>query len=165
MAEPKGCAMAPTTNPRRWARTARHGLALPLLAAVSCATTESTLVMNHGPTTTESGEFVILTPSPQTFDVYYPIPFASPPNLQLAGDTNDFELVEQQADHFTVRRRTAAPPTVHWRAEGKPHYGPPPPPPAVLRPVVIEPAPPPETKLPPPRRVPELPPEPIPVKP
>jgi hypothetical protein len=162
MAEPKGFAMAQTTK-RGWrAQAVRPGLALALFAVASCTTAEfhtSTLVTNNGPTTTQTGEVTILRSASPTYEVFYPIAYQSPPNLRLTGDTDGVELIEQQADHFTVRRRTVTVPTIHWRAEGKPCYGPPP-----LKPVVIEAPPPPPDKLPPPRRVPDLPPEPIPVK-
>src|SRR5262245_54727358 len=34
--------------------------------------------------------------------VYYPVPYASPPNLQIGYDEH-FVVVDQQADHFVIR--------------------------------------------------------------
>ena len=37
----------------------------------------------------------------QELDVYYPVPYASPPNLELKG-LGSYTIVDQQADHFRV---------------------------------------------------------------
>jgi hypothetical protein len=51
-------------------------------------------------------------------DVYYPVPYASPPNLD-ANDTFDHaELLEQRADHFRVRNTSALAICVNWKARG-----------------------------------------------
>ncbi|HEY7157155.1 MAG TPA: hypothetical protein VH575_24590, partial [Gemmataceae bacterium] len=39
----------------------------------------------------------------QELDVYYPVPYTSPPNLELSGDADKCEIVEQKADHFRIR--------------------------------------------------------------
>jgi hypothetical protein len=61
--------------------------------------------------------------------VYYPIPYASPPNLQFdeEDDMGDCVLEEQRADCFTVRRKTAGNAlTVTWHARGVRRLPPPP---------------------------------------
>jgi hypothetical protein len=56
--------------------------------------------------------------------VYYPIPYASPPNLEINQDgpfcfSDDVILVEQKDDHFIVRTNSSGSPvTVRWRARG-----------------------------------------------
>jgi hypothetical protein len=53
-------------------------------------------------------------------DVYYPIPYASPPNLEL-GDLLriDYILLEQRADHFRVRIKSCLDlVTLTWKARG-----------------------------------------------
>jgi|GEM_PF-3607814 len=37
----------------------------------------------------------------QELDVYYPVPYASPPNLEFKG-LGSYTIVDQQADHFRV---------------------------------------------------------------
>jgi hypothetical protein len=56
-----------------------------------------------------------------TQEVYYPIAFRSPPNLQLDGDANwqAVKLLEQKADHFKISCTAQFGSTqVHCRAEG-----------------------------------------------
>jgi hypothetical protein len=83
--------------------------------------------------------------------VFYPIPYASPPNLELEGDSNVI-VVEQKDDHFRVKSADHGPwtETVTWSARGVrrlPPSGPPappadpPPPDLPPRPVPIDPEP------------------------
>jgi hypothetical protein len=87
--------------------------------------------------------------------VYYPLPFASPPNLELTSQFNWCELVKQCEDRFIVRNTSSFQLTAEWKARGpKP---PPPVGPAIAAPPPVAPAaaPPPEPdKLPPPKPVP-----------
>jgi hypothetical protein len=65
----------------------------------------------------------VMVPLNADREVFYPIPFASPPNLVLEGnaDWNIVKLKAQKADHFIIRQ-DAVPfgrtPEVRWRAEG-----------------------------------------------
>ncbi len=55
-------------------------------------------------------------------EVFYPIPFAGPPNLVLEGGFNQhqLELKEQKADHFTIINNVQFPYVgeLRWKAEG-----------------------------------------------
>jgi hypothetical protein len=54
-------------------------------------------------------------------EVYYPIAYRTPPNLQLDGDANwqFVKLLEQKADHFKISCTAQFGSTeVRWRAEG-----------------------------------------------
>jgi hypothetical protein len=48
----------------------------------------------------------------QELDVYYPVPYASPPNLELKG-LGSYTIVDQQADHFRVRAKVEGN-TIGW---------------------------------------------------
>jgi hypothetical protein len=82
---------------------------------------------------TQSGTLTYHGSKPQT--VYYPIPYASTPNLTLKDSwkEDDWEIIDQQSDHFTVRRKDFArgsTPELTWTAKGL--RGPPPAPPVVV---------------------------------
>ena len=95
-------------------------------------------------------------------DVYYPIPFASPPCLTIEGGRLEYDLLEQHADHFRIRSHPAGdcvflrPPEFSWRARGVratlvPVPAPPLPtqaPSAIGPPQLLPPAPVPVTKTP-----------------
>jgi hypothetical protein len=52
-------------------------------------------------------------------DVYYPIPFAHPPNLEVTGLSGQYELLEQREDHFRIRGGSMpGTPTLQWKAKG-----------------------------------------------
>jgi hypothetical protein len=53
-------------------------------------------------------------------DVYYPIPYASPPNLELDWmDADACEILDQKADHFRiVINKGSCPFGVTWKARG-----------------------------------------------
>ncbi|MBI3412225.1 MAG: hypothetical protein HY040_28170 [Planctomycetes bacterium] len=66
---------------------------------------------------TQNGQ--INVPNRQEFVVYYPVPYASPPNLVvepnvIAGCT----VVDQKADHFVVRSDRTFPCELKWTARG-----------------------------------------------
>jgi hypothetical protein len=50
-------------------------------------------------------------------DVYYPIPYASTPNLELDDWFNNYRIIEQKADHFRVKNVGGAF-GVEWTARG-----------------------------------------------
>ena len=50
--------------------------------------------------------------------VYYPIPYAQPPNLEIDNLCNTCELLVQNADHFQIRNPALTSRTVDWRARG-----------------------------------------------
>jgi len=64
----------------------------------------------------QEGETTVAAGAEQ--DVYYSVPFASPPNLELCGLLNDCVLVEQHADHFRVRNPGHFSRDVDWKAKG-----------------------------------------------
>jgi hypothetical protein len=60
----------------------------------------------------------------EEFDVYYPVPFASPPNLEIKNNgLHAHVVVDQKADHFRVRNNGRAAeafgrPPIDWTARG-----------------------------------------------
>src|SRR5947209_430843 len=44
-------------------------------------------------------------------DVYYPVPFQHPPNLELTDDSDRCDIVEQKEDHFRLHNPHA------WKAD------------------------------------------------
>jgi hypothetical protein len=73
------------------------------------------VVLESG-TLVQKGEAVV--PSSTELDIYYPIPYARPPNLELDTDFEDGVLVAQQEDHFRVRNTHAFRRSVKWTARG-----------------------------------------------
>jgi hypothetical protein len=69
-----------------------------------------------------------------TQTVFYPIPYASPPNLVVNDSFHSVVVEEQACDHFRFRG-VKAEPSVGWKAKGL--RGPPPAPPA---PIIVTPA-------------------------
>src|SRR5262249_41121120 len=54
-------------------------------------------------------------------DVYYPVPYVSPPHLELTETgliTGRCEIVAQQPTHFRVRNTSASNQTAQWKARG-----------------------------------------------
>ena len=84
-------------------------------------------------------------------DVYYPVPYISPPNLELEGDPEFVRLVYQRRDHFRIKNwcnNTHYVGSFHWKARG-------------VKILVTAPPPPgPNSNLPTPRTLPQ---EPVPV--
>jgi hypothetical protein len=59
----------------------------------------------------------------QEIEVYYPVPFASPPNLQIDDMWNTHVVIEQTATHFRIRndtpiRQVFGGASVDWTARG-----------------------------------------------
>lgn len=80
--------------------------------------------------------------------VYYPLPYAAPPNLDIDCTLHQCNIVEQKADHFVICNHGVFPRSVDWTARG------------------VKCGPPPGLPLPPPEPVPALPPpQPLPVEP
>jgi hypothetical protein len=95
----------------------------------------------------------------QDQEIFYPIPYVSPPNLELSGDVDHCEIIEQKPDHFRIRNPKGATSCPHWRARGLRASVPPP--------AVFVTAPPaassgPPTEVPPPTSTPLPPPKPLP---
>jgi hypothetical protein len=77
-------------------------------------------------------------------DVYYPVPYPSPPHLDISDPFGKCELVEQKPDHFRVRSTfeksaLGGPFTLKWKAKGL--KMPPPAPPPGPAPLPAEPVP------------------------
>jgi len=83
----------------------------------------------------QSGE--VRVSAGRELDVYYPVPFASPPNLTLADDCDhvvqvegrpdnfDCVLLEQQSDHFRVKNVGKFSGVLTWKARGLKAVAPP----------------------------------------
>jgi hypothetical protein len=54
----------------------------------------------------------------QERDIYYPACYAAPPNLELSGDVDRCEVIEQRPDHFHVRNPGPFDASPHWKARG-----------------------------------------------
>jgi hypothetical protein len=79
----------------------------------------------------QEGEIHVLKGDEQ--DVYYPAPYAGPPNLELTDNVDQCLVLEQKPDHFRVRNPGPFESTLHWKARGLrvaavPVVTPPPPP-------------------------------------
>lgn len=61
----------------------------------------------------------ITIPKGQELTVYYPKPYASPPNLELDNSSQNCKIIEQRADHFRVRNDGTTL-EVKWTARGVP---------------------------------------------
>jgi hypothetical protein len=84
-------------------------------------------------------------------DVYYAIPYQSPPNLVLDDESagprlKSCEIREQFPDHFRVRNPGIFPVEVAWTARGMRSM--PAPPPTVPAPAILETSPPPQMPMP-----------------
>jgi hypothetical protein len=69
----------------------------------------------------EQTETVSLTGSVN--DVFYPIPYASPPHLSITNPASfvpmaPYEILEQKADHFRIKSNNGAGITLAWTARG-----------------------------------------------
>ncbi len=51
-------------------------------------------------------------------DVYYPLPYGQPPNLEMSEESDEYVLVDQKPDHFRVRNPSCFRGKVCWRARG-----------------------------------------------
>jgi hypothetical protein len=52
-------------------------------------------------------------------DVYYPVPYISPPNLTVDSPLQECALVSQKVDHFRVENTcTSGSVSAHWKAKG-----------------------------------------------
>jgi hypothetical protein len=51
-------------------------------------------------------------------EIYYPVPYQSPPNLTIETSWQDCLIVEQKADHFKVKNPSGTAREVTWKARG-----------------------------------------------
>jgi hypothetical protein len=65
---------------------------------------------------TEKGETHLKVHGEQ--DVYYPVPFATTPNVELTSDFEHCAIVEQKPDHFRIRNTSGSVVTANWQARG-----------------------------------------------
>jgi hypothetical protein len=65
---------------------------------------------------TQSGKVTCKCESQVT--VYYPVPYASPPNLEIHDQARNFSLLEQRADCFRIVQVSPGLPNVDWTARG-----------------------------------------------
>jgi hypothetical protein len=63
-------------------------------------------------------EGTVLVPGGEELDVYYPVPFSSPPNLTTQSPPEAPSVIAQYPDHFRVKNTWAAAHTVEWVAKG-----------------------------------------------
>jgi hypothetical protein len=77
--------------------------------SIGCKTEPDGTICQEGKTSVHKGE---------ELDVYYPVPYASPPNLVLCGSSDDCEIIEQKADHFRIRCKGPFDRTPQWQARG-----------------------------------------------
>ncbi len=65
---------------------------------------------------TQSGEAICGPGRPVI--VYYPIPYATPPNLEIRDCFKKCTVLEQKADCFTIAQDSRSFPSVEWTARG-----------------------------------------------
>ncbi|VTS01299.1 unnamed protein product [Gemmata massiliana] len=90
---------------------------LVLLAGAGCQITSTT----HVPTeaaTHQRGKAVV--PPGDVLEVYYPVPFVSPPNLTTQSIFDDCSVIEQKPDHFRIKNSNPFSREVTWEARGVP---------------------------------------------
>jgi hypothetical protein len=85
-------------------------------------------------------------PGGQEVEVYYPVPYASPPNLVLSSDWDQCVVVQQKQDHFRVKNNRVFATECKWTARGL--KVPPPVAPGLGPPVIVPPPVPPPAGLP-----------------
>lgn len=64
---------------------------------------------------TQHGKVQCITGQPET--VFYPVPYASPPNLEIDQDKKSWTILEQRTDAFCITR-TMDGPALQWTARG-----------------------------------------------
>ncbi len=69
-----------------------------------------------GGAVTQKGALTFGNGEPVT--VYYPVPFASPPNLEIRDQPNKCKIIDQRADCFRIVQDGPGVPPVHWTARG-----------------------------------------------
>jgi hypothetical protein len=69
-----------------------------------------------GGAVTQKGNLTFGNGEPVT--VYYPVPFASPPNLEIRDQFSKCRIIEQRADCFKIVQDGPSIPSVHWTARG-----------------------------------------------
>ena len=101
-----------------------------ILCGISCMSIEigNKKVMPIGEEPYEqNGELNLVDSNDGKLEIYYPRPYASPPNLTIDqsnsnGASSHIEVVEQKADHFTVKfvgfSPTSEKSLVKWKASG-----------------------------------------------
>jgi hypothetical protein len=75
-------------------------------------------VLDHDGVLEQEGKVTLLNSEER--DVYYPIPYASIPNLELTTDNliNHYEILQQKEDHFRVRNTIGLEIELNWHARG-----------------------------------------------
>jgi hypothetical protein len=111
-----------------WKEQRATVLVAALVAAVT-ATGVSALMTTGGPsiggprrgTLTQQGSTIVRG---EPLEVYYPVPYAGPPNVSLEdGSGRNCVILEQKPDHFKVKldeQWALNPVSIKWKAEGVP---------------------------------------------
>jgi hypothetical protein len=94
--------------------------------AIGNRSTEESSITPEG-TLVQTGEAMVQDHDTET--VYYPVPYISPPNLEISSSFDDCVVVEQAGDHFRVKNPSAFCRKVTWKARGLRVSVTPPPPP------------------------------------
>jgi len=109
----------------------RHSLAITLVAsAIVAALVAAVLTLGiqairgnlaRSQTLIQEGRLTVNQNQSEGVEVYYPIPYASPPHLTLVNGAAYAVIVEQKPDHFKIRAAgTTVNADVNWKAEGVP---------------------------------------------
>jgi hypothetical protein len=119
-------AVASTDHQRTPSVTRRHGVTVLIAATVAAvvATAISVGVQSwvaKGDRLIQQGKVMVAIGGEH--EVFYPVPFASPPNVQLEGNGvnwNAIKLTEQKPDHFKIKSTAdfGLAQEIRWRAEG-----------------------------------------------
>jgi hypothetical protein len=57
-------------------------------------------------------------PPGQELEIYYPVPYAGPPNLVVSSTFSECQVIEQRPDHFRVKNTMSSPREITWTARG-----------------------------------------------
>jgi hypothetical protein len=135
---------------RKVGALATVSLAVIFLGCMSLSFGERTVVETHPEhdVLTQEGSVSVL--EGEVREVYYPIPYASPPNLDVRDCFHDCMILDQKPESFRVRNPTHSSIEVKWKARGVRCVVPastlPPPPGLPPTPVPVVPQPAPEPK-------------------
>jgi hypothetical protein len=102
--------------------TAFAALAAVILGCMSLSIAERSATTSMADTDVLAQEGTFAQIDAQSKVVYYPIPYASPPNLEFTAESEsrvaDVEILEQKEDHFRFRVPGGSSGWVKWKARG-----------------------------------------------
>ena len=74
------------------------------------------IIHNDDQTYSQTGTLEV--PAGQELEIFYPMPYAAPPNLVVTSTFSECLIVEQRPDHFRVKNTMSSPRELTWTARG-----------------------------------------------